>query len=101
MLCSMKMPLFVADYVAARRFVVLQLVTTAVLCMFFTGVNAGGQKIEKYLQVSALKGEQKKMYAIVKECIMLKARDSLNIHLFSSCKLEEDETQIVRVRKTW
>lgn len=95
MKCLMKMPLFVADYVAARRFVVLQLVVITVLCMFFTDINAGSQKNEKYLQVSALKGEQKKMYAIVKECIMLKARDSLNIHLFSSCKLEEDETQIV------
>lgn len=94
-MCSMKMPLFVADYFAVRRFVVLQFVVTALFCIFSTDVNAAGQKNEEYLQVSALKGEQKKMYAIVKECIMLKARDSLNIHLFSSCKMEEDETQIV------
>ena len=47
-MCSMKMPLFVADYFAVRRFVVLQFVVTALFCIFSTDVNAGGQKNEEY-----------------------------------------------------
>lgn len=95
MMCSMKMPLFVADCSGLRRAVALLFVAISVLFLCLSDVNAASQKNERYFRVSALKGEQKKMYAIVKECIMLKARDSLNIHLFSSCKMEEDETQIV------
>ena len=46
-MCSMKMPLFVADYFAVRRFVVLQFVVTALFCIFSTDVNAAGQKNEE------------------------------------------------------
>lgn len=94
-MCSLKMSLFVAGSAAIRRFVTWLFIAFAVLILSLSDAMATGQKSEKYLRVAALKGEEKKMYAIVKECIMLKARDSLNIHLFSGCKLEEDETQIV------
>lgn len=95
MMCLMKMPLFVYDCANTRRFVAMKFVVIAALFLFFSDVNASGKSNEKYLKVSALNGEQKKMYALMKECIMLKAKDSLNIHLFSSCMMEEDETQIV------
>jgi WG containing repeat len=95
MMCLMKMPLFVYDSASLRRFVAIKFVAIAALFLFFSDVNAAGKSNEKYLKVSALNGEQKKMYALMKECIMLKAKDSLNIHLFSSCMMEEDETQIV------
>lgn len=98
-MCSMIIPLFVSVCVGIRRLVAINFVVIAALFLFVSAVDAAGKSNEKYLKVSALKGEQKKMYVLMKECIKLKVKDSANYHLFSSCMLEEDETQIVMT--TW